>query len=159
MEDGVTFETLNDVEDQSHPTQAGAQANAQTDNTQSLRNELITLAEKHEIKHSAAYIKKASHSALEKIKSDYERKQLEETNEFLTETLMGKLSELMEEANMIDDAKSMEEELTHNKMVKKDLKNILGYVTPYIPLIGLVCGVSIVGKHMYNRKQDPDDAS
>ncbi len=151
MEDGVTFETLSDVEDQ-----AGAQANAQADNTQSLRNELITLAEKHEIKHSAAYIKKASHSALEKIKSDYERKQLEETNEFLTETLMGKLSELMEEANMIDDAKSMEEELTHNKMVKKDLKNILGYVTPYIPLIGLVCGVSIVGKHMYNRKKvDP----
>ena len=32
---------------------------------------------------------------------------------------MGKLSELMEEANMIDNAKSMEEELTHNKMVKK----------------------------------------
>ena len=154
MEDGVTFETLSDVEDQSHPTQAGTQA----DDTQSLTNELITLAEKHEIKHRAAYIKKASHSALEKIKSDYERKQLEETNEFLTETLMGKLSELMEEANMIDDAKSMEEELTHNKMVKKDLKNILGYVTPYIPLIALVCGVSIVGKHMYNREK-VDEAS
>ncbi len=152
MEDGVTFETLSDVEDQAG-AQANAQANAQADNTQSLRNELITLAEKHEIKHSAAYIKKASHSALEKIKSDYERKQLEETNEFLTETLMGKLSELMEEANLIDDTKSMEEELTRNKMVKKDLKNILGYVTPYIPLIGLVCGVSIVGKHMYNRKK------
>ncbi len=152
MEDEVTFETLNDVENQSHSTQA----NAQADDTQSLRNELITLVEKREIKHSAAYIKKASHSALEKIKSDYERKQLEETNEFLTETLMGKLSKLMEEANMIDDAKSMEEDLTHNKMVKKDLKNILGYVTPYIPLIGLVCGVSTVGKHMYNRKKvDP----
>ncbi len=148
MEDGVTFETLSDgpsvVEDQSHPTQA--------DDVQSIRNKLITLAEKCEIKHSVAYIRKASHNALEKIKNDYERKQLEETNEFLTETLMGKLSELMEGANMIDDAKSMEEELTHNKMVKKDLKNILGYVTPYIPLIGLVCGVSIVGKHMYNRK-------
>ena len=65
---------------------------------------------------------------------------------------MGKLSEFMEGVNMIDDAKSMEEELLHNKMVKRDLKNILGYVTPYIPLIGLVCGISIVGKHMYNRK-------
>ena len=67
---------------------------------------------------------------------------------------MGKLSEFMEGVNMIDDAKSMEEELIHNKMVKRDLKNILGYVTPYIPLIGLVCGVSIVGKHMYNRKPE-----
>ena len=33
---------------------------------------------------------------------------------------MGKLSEFMEGVNMIDDAKSMEEELLHNKMVKRD---------------------------------------
>ncbi len=70
---------------------------------------------------------------------------------------MEKLSEVMEGANIIDNAKSMEEELLHNKMVKRDLKNILGYVTPYIPLIGLVCGISIVGKHMYNRKTDPTE--
>ena len=62
MEDGVTFETLNDVEDQSHPTQAN--------DVQSLRSELITLAEKHEIKHSVAYIRIASHSALETIRRD-----------------------------------------------------------------------------------------
>ncbi len=70
---------------------------------------------------------------------------------------MEKLSEFMEGANMIDDAKSMGEELLHNRMVKRDLKNILEYVTPYIPLIGLVCGICIVGKHMYNRKTDPTE--
>ncbi len=32
---------------------------------------------------------------------------------------MGKLSEFMEATNMIDDAKSMEEELVHNKMIKE----------------------------------------
>ena len=149
MEDQVTSETLNDHSEK--PSVVADDASA----TQSLRSELITLAEKHEIKHSVAYIKKASHSALEKIRGEYERKQLEETNEYLTETLMGKLSEFMEGDNMIDDVKSMEEELVHNKMVKRDLKNILGYVTPYIPLIGLVCGVSIVGKHMYNQKEQP----
>ncbi len=129
------------------------------DQLQSVRAELITLAEKGEIKQGVAYIKKASHSALEKIKGDYERKQLEETNEYLSETLMEKLSEFMEATNMIDDAKSMEEELVHNKMVKRDLKNILGHITPYIPLIGLVCGVTIVGKHVYNKKPaDPEPA-
>ncbi len=127
MEDQVTSETLNDHSEK--PSVVADDASA----TQSLRSELITLAEKHEIKHSVAYIKKASHSALEKIRGEYERKQLEETNEYLTETFMGKLSEFMEGDNMIDDAKSMEEELVHNKMVKRDLKNILGYVTPYIP--------------------------
>ena len=113
--------------------------------------------QKGEIKQSVAYIKKANHSALEKIKAEYKRNQLQETNEYLSETLMEKLSEFMEGANIIDNAKSMEEELLHNKMVKRDLKNILGYVTPYIPLIGLVCGISIVGKHMYNRKTDPTE--
>ena len=56
---------------------------------------------------------------LEKIKAEYERKQLQETNEYLSESLVEKLSEFMEGANMIDDAKSMEEELSHNKLVKR----------------------------------------
>ena len=140
MEDQVTPERLNNTSE----TQ-------DADQIQSVRAELITLAEKGEIKHSVAYIKKASQGALEKIKGDYERKQLEETNEYISETLMGKLSEFMEATNMIDDAKSMEEELVHNKMVKRDLKNILGHITPYIPLIGLVCWVTIVGKYVYNK--------
>ncbi len=145
MEDQITTDRLNESGDPTTETQ-------NADQLQSVRAELITLAEKGEIKHSAAYIKKASQGALEKIKGDYERKQLEETNDYLSETLMGKLSEFMEATNMIDDAKSMEEELVHNKMVKRDLKNILGHITPYIPLIGLVCGVTIVGKHVYNKK-------
>ncbi len=149
MEDQVTSEKLNEPENPTTETQ-------NADQLQSVRAELITLAEKHEIKHSVNYIKKASQSALEKIKEDYERKQLEETNEYLSETLMGKLSEFMESADMIDDAKSLEEELARNKMVKRDLKNILGHITPYIPLIGLVCGATIVGKHVYNKKPTED---
>ena len=145
MEDQVTPERLNNTNEPVSETQ-------DADQIQSVRAELITLAEKGEIKQGVAYIKKASHSALEKIKGDYERKQLEETNEYISETLMEKLSEFMEATNMIDDAKSMEEELVHNKMVKRDLKNILGHITPYIPLIGLVCGVTIIGKHVYNKK-------
>ncbi len=114
MGDQITTDRLNESGDPTTETQ-------NADQLQSVRAELITLAEKGEIKHSVAYIKKASHSALEKIKGDYERKQLEETNDYLSETLMGKLSEFMEATNMIDDAKSMEEELAHNKMVKRDL--------------------------------------
>ena len=66
MEDQITTDRLNE---------SGETQNA--DQIQSVRAELITLAEKGEIKQGVAYIKKASHSALEKIKGDYERKQLE----------------------------------------------------------------------------------
>ncbi len=76
MEDQVTFETL-DKETSKDKEQPGVAA----DNSQFLRSELITLAEKREIKHSVAYIKKASYSALEKIKGEYETKQLQETIE------------------------------------------------------------------------------
>ncbi len=151
MEDQITTDSLNEPRD--HPT--GTQsADSSKDQIQNVRAELLTLAEKGEIKHSAAYIKKASQSAPEKIKAEYERKQLEETNEYITEALMEKLSEFMEATDMIDDAKDMEEELVRKKMVKRDLKNMLSYVTPYIPLIGIVCGVTTVGKHMYNKKSD-----
>ena len=95
MEDQVKFETSKDKE----------QLSVTADDAQFLKSELITLAEKGEIKQSVACIKKARYSALEKIKVEYERKQLEETNEYLSETLMEKLSEFMEGANMIDDTK------------------------------------------------------
>ena len=65
---------------------------------QSLRDKLLTLAEKHEIKYTGMYIKKASQSMLEKIKQDYERKQLEETNEYLSDTLINNFSEFMRDS-------------------------------------------------------------
>ncbi len=100
-----------------------------------------------------AYIKKASQDALEKIKGEHERKQVEETNEYLSDTLIGKFSEFMEGLEMIENTESMEEELARNKMIKRDLKVILGYITPFMPLIGLLCGVTIVGKHVINKKR------
>ena len=109
MEDQIKFETQS-----AKLSKDKEQPGVAADDLQFLRSELITLAEKGEIKQSVAYIKKANHSVLEKIKAEYERKQLQETNEYLSETLMEILSEFMEGANMIDDAKSMEEELLHN---------------------------------------------
>ena len=68
--------------------------------------------------------------------------------------MVGKFSELMEDLKMIDDAKSMEEELTHNMLLKRDLKLILSHITPYMPLIGLICGATIIGKHVFSEKPE-----
>ncbi len=72
------------------------------------------------------------------MKGEYERKQPEESNEYLSDTLIGKFSEFMEGLEMIENAESTEEELAPNKMIKRDLKVILGYVTPFVALIGLL---------------------
>ncbi len=91
MEDQIKFETQS-----AKLSKDKEQPGVAADDLQFLRSELITLAEKGEIKQSIAYIKKANHSILEKIKVEYERKQLQETNEYPSETLMEKLSEFME---------------------------------------------------------------
>ena len=52
----------------------------------SLREELLSLAEKGEIKQSEKYIKKASQETLERIKKDYDRKQLDAANEYISES-------------------------------------------------------------------------
>ncbi len=64
MEDKITTNKLN----------GPGEIQNTADQLQSVRAELLTLAEKREIKYSAAYIKKAGQKTLEKIKGDYERK-------------------------------------------------------------------------------------
>ena len=126
-------------------------------NTRELRDELLSLAENGKTKYSAKYIKKASHDTLEKIKMDYDRIQLEVTNEFITNNLISKFSELMDSLDFIEDPDQMERELTNNQLLKRDLKGIIGRVTPYIPLVGLLCGGIIVGKCViskYGNKKD-----
>lgn len=126
-----------------------------------LREELLSLSEKGEIKQTEKYIKKASQDALIKIKKDYERKQLNAANEFITENLISKFSDLMKSLELVNDSEKMEKELVDNQMIKKDLKNLVGYMTPYLPYIGLLCGGVVVAKHVidkgYNGKQNKSE--
>ena len=122
----------------------------------SLREELLSLAEKGEIKQSEKYIKNASQETLEKIKKDYDRKQLDAANEYISENLIAKFSDLMKNLELVDNSEEMEKELTGNQMLKKDIKSIIGYVTPYLPYIGLFCGGVVVAKHVINKKYNND---
>ena len=116
-----------------------------------LREELISLAEAGEIKYTPKNIKKASQAVLEKIKRDYDRKQTDEANEFLSDNVISKISEVLSNLDMINEPDEMEKELHDNKLLKRDLKNIISHITPYIPLIGLFCGSVIIGKHVISR--------
>ena len=124
-----------------------------------LREELISLAEAGEIMYTPKNIKKASQAVLEKIKRDYDRKQTDEASEFLSDNIISKVSELLSNLDMIKEPDEMEKELQDNKLLKRDQKNIISHITPYIPLIGLFCGSVIIGKHVtsknYVNKDDP----
>ncbi|CAB3991170.1 Hypothetical predicted protein [Paramuricea clavata] len=119
------------------------------------REKLLKLVDAGEIKYTAKYIKKASEKTLENIYKDYERQQLENTNNQLADVIITKFSELMEALEAVEDAEGMKKELEENSLLRKDLKNLVSYdsyVTPYIPLIGILSGGITVGKHVISTK-------
>ena len=86
-----------------------------------LRERLIRLAEEKKIRHSVAYIKKCGQKALEKIMYDHERRQLDETNDLITQNLLTKFGQLMEQLDLVDEEQQLSKKLD-NDIVKRDLK-------------------------------------
>ena len=125
--------------------------------TVNYREEVLRLVAEGKIKQTTKYVEKASDETLEKIYKNYLTKQLDETNEHIADTLIKQLSELMTSLELVDDGESLEKELENNELFKRDVKNILCYITPYIPFVELVCGGICLGKHVMKRKQSNEE--
>ena len=90
------------------------------------------------------------------IYDDYQRQELDEVNERVTGLIISKLSELMENLELVKDNESLEKDLSKNELFKRDVKKIIGYLTRYIPLVGLVSGSVTIGAHVVDKKlNDP----
>ena len=53
---------------------------------------------------------------------------------------------------LIEDGKKLENELGNNELFKRDVKTVLSYVTPYVPLMGLACGGICIGRHVMKKR-------
>ena len=120
---------------------------------------MLRLVAEGKIKHTAKHVEKASDEAVEKIYKNYLAKQLDKTNDHIADTLIKQLSELMTSLELVDDGESLEKDLENNELFKRDEKNILCHITPYIPFVGLMCGGICLGKHVMRRRQpkEPKD--
>ena len=80
-------------------------------------------------------------------------------NEQVTDVLITKLSELMVNLDLVKDNVSLEADLSKNELFKRDVKRIIGYLTPYVPMVGLISGVITVGAYItykkFNSKEEP----
>ena len=121
------------------------------------REEILRLVAEGKIQHTTKYVEKASDETLEKIYKGYLAKQLDETNEQITNTLIKQLSDLMTSFELIEDGEELEGDLGNNELFKRDIKNMLCYVTPYIPLVGLVCGGICLGKHILEKRANQQE--
>ena len=115
------------------------------------RDKVLRLVAEGKTKHMTKHVKKASDEAVEKIYKSYLTKQLDETNDHIPDRLIKQLSKLMMSLELIDDSESLEKDLKNNELFKRDLKNILCYITPYIPFVGLVLLLLLLFKILYIR--------
>ena len=125
----------------------------------SYKEELLRLVAEKKIKHTAKYIENATGETLKKIYEDYQRQELDEVNEKVTGVLITKLSELMVNLDLVKDNVSLEDDLAKNELFKRDVKRIIGYLTPYVPMVGLVSGGITVGAHVADKKLNSEKTS
>ena len=90
--------------------------------TVNYREEILRLVAKGKIKHTTKYVEKASDETLEKIYKGYVAKQLDETNEQITNTLIKQLSELLTSLGLVEDGKDLESDLGNSELLKRDTK-------------------------------------
>ena len=120
------------------------------------KEELLRLVSEKKIKHTAKYIENATEETLKKIYDEYQRQELDEVNEKVTDVLITKISKLMANLDLVKDNVSLEDDLSKNELFKRDVKRIIGYLTPDVPLVGLVSGGITVGAHVADKKLNPE---
>ena len=124
------------------------------------REEILRLVAEGKIKRTTKYVEKASDETLEKMYKAYVAKELDETNEKIADTLIRQLSELMTSLELVDvdDKEPLRRDLGNSDLFKRDVKNVLSYVTPYVPFIGLVCGGICITKYIVKKRtKEPED--
>ena len=113
---------------------------------------MLLLSEDGEIKQSTTQLKKASRKVILKIYVEYERQQAEKANVFLTDLLISKFSDLLGGLDAIESADELEKDLAKDKLLKRDVKNLVERVTPFLPYLGLVSGGITIGKHVVKKR-------
>ena len=122
-----------------------------------IREELLSLSEKGKLNYAPKYIQKANRDTLEKIKRRYDRKQLELTNELVTDMVISKYAEVLNHFKIIRNPIKLEQKLKENDLVKKEVKNLVGDLTPHIPYVGLFCGGLITFTQAVDERNDPSN--
>jgi hypothetical protein len=115
----------------------------------------LGLIDRGEIKRTHASVKKLGRKTLERILAEHAQGKIDETNEMLRDALLNQLGDLTGNVNMIKD-------LNDNELFKRGAKTLISHITPYIPMIGLVCGGLIVAKHVWasrekSHENDPEE--
>ena len=127
---------------------------AETIDVDNVRLILIQLAEAGEIPQSVKYIEKANNKVIKKIYAKYQMKEQNKNNAVLTDVLITKFSELMGMLNTVPSGELLAAELREDKLLQRDIKKVVGFISPFIPFIGVITGGATLGKHVMQHQRN-----
>ena len=125
-----------------------------TIDNENVRLILIQLAEAGEIPQSVKYIEKANSKVVKKIYAKYQMKEQEKNNAILSDVLITKFSELMGMLNTVPSGELLAAELREDKLLQRDIKKVVEFISPFIPFIGVITGGATLGKHVMQQQRN-----
>ena len=127
---------------------------ADTTDIDNVRLILIQLAEAGEIPQSVKCIEKANNKVVRKIYAKYQMKEQDKNNAVLTDVLITKFSELMGMLNTVPSGELLAVELREDKLLQRDIKKVVEFISPFIPFIGVITGGATLGKHVMQQQRN-----
>ena len=120
---------------------------------------LIQLAGAGEIPQSVKCIEKANNKVVKKIYAKYQMMEQDKNNAILSDVLITKFSELMGLLNTVPSGELLAAELREDKLLQRDIKKVVGLISPFIPFIGVITGGATLGKHAMQQQRDCEATS
>ena len=127
---------------------------ANSTDVDNIRLILIHLAEAGEIPQSVKCIEKANNKVVKKIYAKYQMKEQDKNNAVLTDVLITKFSELMGMLNTVPSGELLAAELREDKLLQRDIKKVVEFISPFIPFIGVITGGATLGKHVMQQQRN-----
>ena len=115
---------------------------------------LIQLAEAGEIPQSVKCIEKSNNKVIRKIYAKHQMKEQDKNNAVLTDVLITKFSELMGMLNTVPSGELLAAELREDKLLQRDIKKVVEFISPFIPFIGVITGGATLGKHVMQQQRN-----
>lgn len=78
-----------------------------------------------------------------------EAKRLEKANTFITYMLLSRFAGMLGGFDAVESSDALNNDLQKDKILKRDIENIVAYATPFLPFLGLISGGLTTGKHVY----------
>ena len=130
-----------------------------TNNTDvdNIRLILIQLAEAGEIPQSVRCIEKSNNKVVKKIYAKHQMKEQDKNNAVLTDVLITKFSELMGMLNTVPSGELLAAELREDKLLQRDIKKVVEFISPFIPFIGVITGGATLGKHVMQQQRNGEE--